>query len=76
MEKRVLTMTVHTRRTFAIARSAADAFERVILELEEDGAVGRGEAAPTRYYGQDAASVAEALRNLEIPDPWDIEGAL
>ena len=69
-------MTVHTRRTFAIARSAADAFERVILELEEDGAVGRGEAAPTRYYGQDAASVAEALRNLEIPDPWDIEGAL
>jgi L-Ala-D/L-Glu epimerase len=76
LEKRVLTVTVHTRRTFAIARSAADAFERVILELEEDGAVGRGEAAPTRYYGQDAASVAEALRNLEIPDPWDIEGAL
>ena len=76
MEKRVRTVTVHTRRTFAIARSAADAFERVIFELEEDGAVGRGEAAPMRYYGQDAASVAEALRNLEIPDPWDIEGAL
>ena len=76
LEKRVRTVTVHTRRTFAIARSAAGAFERVILELEEDGAVGRGEAAPTRYYGQDAASVAEALRNLEIPDPWDIEGAL
>ena len=76
METRVRTVTVRTERTFAIARSAADAFERVILELEDDGAVGRGEAAPTRYYGQDAASVAEALRNLEIPDPWDIEGAL
>ncbi|MGH3105793.1 MAG: dipeptide epimerase [Rubrobacteraceae bacterium] len=76
MEKRIRTVTVHTRRTFAIARSAAGAFERVILELEEDDAVGRGEAAPTRYYGQDAASVAEALQNLEIPDPWDIEGAL
>ena len=66
MEKRIRTVTVHTRRTFAIARSAAGAFERVILELEEDDAVGRGEAAPTRYYGQDAASVAEALQNLEI----------
>ena len=76
LEKRSRTVTVHTRRTFAIARSAAGAFERVILELEEGDAVGRGEAAPTRYYGQDAASVAEALRNLEIPDPWDIEGAL
>ena len=42
MEKRIRTVTVHTRRTFAIARSAAGAFERVILELEEDGAVGRG----------------------------------
>jgi L-Ala-D/L-Glu epimerase len=76
LEKRIRTVTVHTRRTFAIARSAAGAFERVILELEEDDAVGRGEAAPTRYYGQDAASVTEALQNLEIPDPWDIEGAL
>jgi L-Ala-D/L-Glu epimerase len=76
LEKRIRTVTVHTQRTFAIARSAADAFERVILELEEDGTVGRGEAAPTRYYGQDAESVAEALRNVEIPDPWDIEGTL
>jgi L-alanine-DL-glutamate epimerase-like enolase superfamily enzyme len=76
LEKRIRTVTVHTQRTFAIARSAADAFERVILELEEDGAAGRGEAAPTRYYGQDAESVAEALRNVEIPDPWDIEGTL
>ena len=69
-------MTVHTERTFAIARSAADAFERVILELDESGLVGRGEAAPTRYYGQDAQGVAEALEGLEIRDPWDIEGTL
>jgi L-Ala-D/L-Glu epimerase len=76
LEKRVRVVTVHTRRTFAIARSAADAFERVILELEEGGTVGRGEAAPTRYYGQDARTVAEALEGVELPDPWDIEGAL
>ena len=69
-------MTVYTRRAFAIARGSADAFERVIFEVEEDGLTGRGEAAPTDYYGQDAASVREALDNAEIPDFWDIEGAL
>ena len=76
METRVRTVTVHTERTFAIARSSADAFERVILELEEEGSIGRGEGAPTRYYGQDSGDVAQALEGVEIPDPWDIEGAL
>ena len=76
MESRVRTVTVRTERTFAIARSSADAFERVILELEESGVVGCGEAAPTRYYGQSAGGVAAALEGVEIPDPWDIEGAL
>jgi L-alanine-DL-glutamate epimerase-like enolase superfamily enzyme len=76
LETRVRTVTVRTERTFAIARSAADAFERVILEIEENGAVGRGEAAPTRYYGQDAGGVEEVLGGVEIPDPWDIEGTL
>ena len=76
MEKRVRRVTVHTERTFAIARGAADAFERVILELEADGFTGRGEAAPLDYRGQDAAGVVEALEGVEIRDPWDIEGAL
>jgi L-Ala-D/L-Glu epimerase len=76
LEERVRRVTVHTERTFAIARSSADAFERVILELEEDGFTGRGEAAPTRYYGQDAQTVADALEGVEIPDPWDVEGTL
>jgi L-Ala-D/L-Glu epimerase len=78
LEKRVHAVTVRTERTFAIARSSADAFERVILELEGEagGAVGRGEAAPTGYYGQDAQGVAGALNEVEILDPWDIEGTL
>lgn len=67
---------MRTRRTFAIARSSADAFERVIFEVENGGAAGRGEAAPTRYYGQDARGAQKALGEVEIPDPWDIEGAL
>jgi L-alanine-DL-glutamate epimerase-like enolase superfamily enzyme len=69
-------VTVHTKRTFAIARSSADAFERVILEIEEDGLTGRGEAAPTLHYGQDADRVAAALEGVEIQDPWNIEGCL
>jgi L-alanine-DL-glutamate epimerase-like enolase superfamily enzyme len=67
---------VHTRRTFAIARSSADHFERVVFEVEDENVTGRGEAAPTGYYGQDAAGVAEALRDVEVDDPWDIQGTL
>ena len=69
-------ITVRTRRTFAIARSSADAFERVVFEVEEDGFTGIGEAAPTGYYGQDAGGTEEALGRVEIFDPWDIEGTL
>ena len=76
MKTRVRRVTVHTERTFAIARSSADTFERVILEVEEGGLTGRGEAPPTRYYGQDAEGVEKALRHAEIQDPWDIEGTL
>jgi L-alanine-DL-glutamate epimerase-like enolase superfamily enzyme len=76
LKTRVRTLTVQTERTFAIARSSADAFERVFLELEEEDFTGRGEAAPTRYYGQDAGGVAGALEGVEILDPWDIEGTL
>jgi L-alanine-DL-glutamate epimerase-like enolase superfamily enzyme len=76
LRTRAREVTVHTERTFAIARSSADAFERVVLEIEDGGITGRGEAAPTRYYDQSAAGVAGALRDVEIRDPWDIEGTL
>ncbi|WP_228281849.1 dipeptide epimerase [Rubrobacter marinus] len=69
-------MTVRTKRAFAIARGSSDSFERVVLTLEEGGHTGRGEAAPTGYYGGDAETVAEASSAVEIRDPWDIEGTL
>ena len=69
-------MTVHTRRAFAIARSSDDTFERVVLEVEEDGLTGRGEAAPSGRYDQDAGGVAGALEGVEVRDPWDVEGTL
>jgi L-alanine-DL-glutamate epimerase-like enolase superfamily enzyme len=42
-------ITVHPRRTFAIAHGAADYFERVIVTIEADGLTGRGESAPADY---------------------------
>jgi L-alanine-DL-glutamate epimerase-like enolase superfamily enzyme len=76
LQTSVKTVEVHTQRTFAIARSSADAFERVVFEIEDDGVRGRGEAAPTCYYGQDAAGVAASLEDIQIKDPWDLEGTL
>ena len=72
----VKTLTVHTKRTFAIARGSADDFERVILTLGEGGVQGCGEAAPTSYYEQDVTDVAKALERVRVQDSWDIEGTL
>ena len=69
-------ITVHPERTFTIARSSADSFEHVVLELKEDDLVGRGESAPTGYYGESAEKALTALESVEVKDPWDIEGAL
>lgn len=76
MELRSKIITAHPERTFTIARSSTDAFEHVVLEIEEDGFVGRGEAAPTDYYGESAEKARTALESVEIQDPWDIEGTL
>ena len=76
MEIGVERLMVHTKRPFAIAHGSSDAFERVVLTLREGDAVGRGEAAPTSYYGQDAAGIEDALGRIEVRDPWDIEGVL
>ncbi|MGB3635618.1 MAG: dipeptide epimerase [Rubrobacteraceae bacterium] len=69
-------ITVHPERTFTIARSSADAFEHVVLELEEDAFIGRGESAPTGYYGESAEKSRTALESVEVQDLWDIEGTL
>lgn len=76
MRVMITTLMVHTERAFTIARGSSDSFERVVLSLEEDGYAGRGEAAPTAYYGQNAAGVAASLKHIEVHDPWDIEGTL
>jgi L-alanine-DL-glutamate epimerase-like enolase superfamily enzyme len=69
-------LAVRTKRPFTIAHGSSEIFERVILTLDEGGAAGRGEAAPTSYYGQDVVTVGEALQQIKVHDPWDIEGTL
>lgn len=76
MKVRVEKLTVRTKRAFAISRGSSDSFERVVLTLGQDGVRGRGEAAPTDYYGATAEGVAEALEAVEVRDPWDIEGTI
>jgi len=48
----------------------------VVLTLREGGYTGRGLAAPSGRYGQDAESALRALESVEVGDPWDIRGTL
>lgn len=67
------------RHTFRIARGASDERRNLFLELEQDGLVGLGEAAPNPRYDQDwrsAAAAAEAMAaDLDDPRAFEMEVA-
>ena len=44
------------RHTFRLARGDSDTRRVLMVEIEHDGLIGRGEAAPIARYGQDTAS--------------------
>jgi L-alanine-DL-glutamate epimerase-like enolase superfamily enzyme len=48
-----------------------------MVEIEHDGLLGRGEAAPIARYGQDAASAARAVESMaaRLDDPRTFESA-
>jgi len=52
------------RHTFRLARGASDVRQTLVLELEHEGLVGLGEAAPIERYGQDCDSVARAVETM------------
>jgi L-alanine-DL-glutamate epimerase-like enolase superfamily enzyme len=55
-------VTVRTRTPFVIARGGSSEWRRVwIRVIDHDGAVGWGEAAPSRFYGESPESVIAAL---------------
>ncbi len=65
------------RHTFRLARGDSDSRRVLIVEIEHDGLIGRGEAAPIARYGQDAESAARAAEAMvaQIGDPWVFESA-
>lgn len=71
-------LTVHTRHPFIIARGGSSEYQVVWVRLRDaDGVEGWGEAAPSKYYGETAASVMSAITHLapivERVDGWSIE---
>lgn len=62
---------LHLRHTFRLARGASDQRSNLILELEHQGLVGLGEAAPIERYGQDWQSAAHAAEEMvgQLGDP-------
>jgi L-alanine-DL-glutamate epimerase-like enolase superfamily enzyme len=58
-------VTIRTRTPFVIARGGASEWRRVwVRVIDDDGAAGWGEAAPSRFYGETAESVVAALDQL------------
>lgn len=67
------------KHTFTISRSSRDISPVVLVELEHEGIVGYGEAAPTRRYGETIETVMAFLGSLDLsgyPSPFDLENIL
>jgi L-alanine-DL-glutamate epimerase-like enolase superfamily enzyme len=55
-------LTLHTRHPFGIARGRESEYRTVMVRITDaDGVEGWGEAAPSRFYGETAATVTAAL---------------
>jgi L-alanine-DL-glutamate epimerase-like enolase superfamily enzyme len=70
-------LDLNLRHTFRLARGSSDSRSNLIVELEHDGLVGLGEAAPIEHYGQDWRSAEDAVDAMvpRLGDPALFEGA-
>ena len=77
MELRTATSSLALAEEFGIARGSRTTQSVVQLELEHDGLVGRGEAAPVYYRGESIDSAADFLTTSALPllgdDPFALE---
>ena len=77
MELRATTTSLALAEEFGIARGSRTTQSVVQVELEHDGVVGRGEAAPVYYRGESVESAAEFLSTAAPPllgdDPFALE---
>jgi L-alanine-DL-glutamate epimerase-like enolase superfamily enzyme len=71
LELRSRRYDLHLRHTFRLARGASNERKNLLLELEHEGLVGLGEAAPIERYGQDWHSAAAAAVTIvdRLEDP-------
>ena len=77
MELRTTTASLALAEPFGIARGSRTTQTVVQLELEHEGIVGRGEAAPVYYRGDSVESTADFLTTAAPPlvgeDPFALE---
>jgi L-Ala-D/L-Glu epimerase len=77
VELRPATASLALAEEFGISRRTRSTQEVVRVELEHDGLVGRGEAAPVYYRGESVESAAEFLASTAPPllgdDPFALE---
>ena len=71
-------VTVRTRTPFVIARGGASEWRLVwVRVIDDDGAEGWGEAAPSRFYGETTETVIAALDRLAVvlddANAWSLE---
>ncbi len=77
MELRASIVTLSLAERFGIARGSRTEQRLVSLEIEADGTIGRGEAAPIYYRGETAESALAFLERVQTPDdPFALEAAL
>ena len=70
-------LDLELRHTFRLARGASDVRSNLLVELDEDGRIGLGEAAPLAHYGQDCRAAAIAVDAMAgwLEDPAARESA-
>jgi L-alanine-DL-glutamate epimerase-like enolase superfamily enzyme len=78
VEIRARTSTLPLAHTFAISRRSSDSAEVVQVEIEHDGLVGLGEAAPIYYNSEEPAGgveflLEEAQALVAGESPFDLE---
>ena len=78
MRIRWIPIELETRLPFVTAHGGGSRFRNVLVELEHQGTIGLGEAAPARYHGENADTVLAALSVLgpaaqAVGDPAKLE---
>ena len=79
MHLRCFPYTLELKHAFTLATSSRTATPAVLVELEEDGIIGYGEASLPPYLGETPESVTAFLSNIDLtlfPDLTDVASVL